>query len=142
MSTTTARTIRADAVRRWDAGRIARVVFMTFIALVFLYPLVGFFAVALRSDAGMVRPEWATVVTSTPSVTRTLSTESTARRRATSTGTGPMPGISHSSPSSTWPRTRAAWSTRTWTVAVGVSVRHAPPPVAPVPPSAPVAGTS
>src|ERR1700712_765139 len=53
MSTTTARTIRADAVRRWDAGRIARVVFMTFVALVFLYPLVGFFVVALRSDAGV-----------------------------------------------------------------------------------------
>ena len=40
-------------VRRWDAGRIARVTFMTFVALVFLYPLVGFFAVALRSDAGV-----------------------------------------------------------------------------------------
>jgi multiple sugar transport system permease protein len=44
---------RVGAVRRWDAGRIARVVFMTFVALVFLYPLIGFFVVALRSDAGV-----------------------------------------------------------------------------------------
>jgi multiple sugar transport system permease protein len=44
---------RAGMVRRWDAGRITRVVFMTFVALVFLYPLVGFFAVALRGDAGV-----------------------------------------------------------------------------------------
>ncbi|HEY5230611.1 MAG TPA: hypothetical protein VIJ11_06950, partial [Galbitalea sp.] len=44
---------RVGTVRRWDAGRIARVVFMSFIALVFLYPLVGFFAVALRGDSGV-----------------------------------------------------------------------------------------
>ena len=44
---------RVGAVRRWDAGRIARVVFMSFVALVFLYPLIGFFVVALRSDAGV-----------------------------------------------------------------------------------------
>jgi multiple sugar transport system permease protein len=44
---------RADNVRRWDAGRIARVGFMAFVGLVFLYPLVGFFAVALQSDAGV-----------------------------------------------------------------------------------------
>jgi multiple sugar transport system permease protein len=44
---------RAGGLRRWDAGRIARVVFMTFVALVFLYPLVGFFVVALRSDASV-----------------------------------------------------------------------------------------
>src|SRR5665213_776904 len=53
MSTSTAQSARIGTVRRWDAGRIARVVFMTFVALVFLYPLVGFFAVALRSDAGV-----------------------------------------------------------------------------------------
>ena len=46
----TAVTNRRGPVRRWDAGRIARVTFMTFVALVFLYPLVGFFTVALRSD--------------------------------------------------------------------------------------------
>lgn len=45
--------VRADNVRRWDAGRIARIAFMTFVALVFLYPLVGFFAVALQTDAGV-----------------------------------------------------------------------------------------
>jgi len=44
---------RTGAVRRWDAGRIARVAFMSFIALAFLYPLVGFFVVALRSDASV-----------------------------------------------------------------------------------------
>lgn len=44
---------RADNVRRWDAGRIARVVFMSIVALAFLYPLVGFFTVALRSDDGV-----------------------------------------------------------------------------------------
>ncbi|HEY5319405.1 MAG TPA: carbohydrate ABC transporter permease, partial [Galbitalea sp.] len=44
---------RTGTVRRWDAGRIARVAFMTLVALVFLYPLVGFFTVALRSDAGV-----------------------------------------------------------------------------------------
>jgi multiple sugar transport system permease protein len=44
---------RVGTVRRWDAGRIARVVFMTFVALVFIYPIVGFFAVALRSDASV-----------------------------------------------------------------------------------------
>jgi multiple sugar transport system permease protein len=55
MTTTTVRSrpVREGLVRRWDAGRIARIVFMTFVALVFLYPLVGFFAVALRSDAGV-----------------------------------------------------------------------------------------
>lgn len=36
--------------RRWDAGRIARVAFMSFMSLCFLYPMVGFFVVALRSD--------------------------------------------------------------------------------------------
>lgn len=44
---------RADAVRQWDAGRIARVVFMSFVALAFLYPLIGFLAVALRTDSGV-----------------------------------------------------------------------------------------
>jgi len=44
---------RTGMVRRWDAGRIARVVFMSFVALVFIYPLLGFFTVALRSDAGV-----------------------------------------------------------------------------------------
>jgi multiple sugar transport system permease protein len=55
MSATTIRQApaRSGLVRRWDAGRIARVAFMTFVALVFLYPLVGFFTVALRSDAGV-----------------------------------------------------------------------------------------
>ncbi|MEO7015779.1 MAG: carbohydrate ABC transporter permease [Leifsonia sp.] len=56
MSTATARrrgTPCTGQVRRWDAGRIARVGFMSFVALVFLYPLVGFFAVALRSDASV-----------------------------------------------------------------------------------------
>jgi len=43
----------SGAVRRWDAGRIARVAFMTLVALVFLYPMVGFFVVALRSDASV-----------------------------------------------------------------------------------------
>jgi multiple sugar transport system permease protein len=51
MSTTTAQ--RNGPVRRWDAGRIARIGFMSFVALVFVYPLVGFFTVALRSDAGV-----------------------------------------------------------------------------------------
>ena len=55
----------------------------------------------------MVRPAWATVVTSFPSVTRTLRIESTASRRAAATGIGPMPGISQISPGSRWPRTRA-----------------------------------
>jgi multiple sugar transport system permease protein len=44
---------RTGSVRKWDAGRIARVVFMSIVAIAFLYPLVGFFAVALRSDAGV-----------------------------------------------------------------------------------------
>ncbi|KQV08365.1 ABC transporter permease [Leifsonia sp. Root112D2] len=47
------RSVSGGLKPRWDAGRIARVSFMTFIALVFLYPLVGFFAVALRGDAGV-----------------------------------------------------------------------------------------
>ena len=74
---------------------------------------------ALRSEAGIVRPAWATVVTSFPSVTRMLRIESTASRRAAPTGIGPMPGISQSSPDSRWPLTRAPWSTRTWTMAEG-----------------------
>ena len=57
MSELTARrkaaSVRAANVRRWDAGRIARVAFMSFVALVFLYPLVGFFSVALQNDAGV-----------------------------------------------------------------------------------------
>ncbi|HEY5221988.1 MAG TPA: carbohydrate ABC transporter permease [Microbacteriaceae bacterium] len=57
MTTTTVRTRKRASgggpARRWDAGRIARVSFMTLIALIFLYPLVGFFTVALRSDAGV-----------------------------------------------------------------------------------------
>ncbi len=53
MTATTTRPSHVNRMRKWDAGRITRVVFMTFVALVFLYPLVGFFAVALRSDAGV-----------------------------------------------------------------------------------------
>jgi multiple sugar transport system permease protein len=45
--------VRRGSVRRWDAGRIARVVVMLLIALAFLYPLVGFFVVALRTDDGV-----------------------------------------------------------------------------------------
>lgn len=41
------------SARRWDAGRIARILVMSIIALGFLYPLIGFFAVAFRSDAGV-----------------------------------------------------------------------------------------
>lgn len=46
---------RDAAARRWDAGRVVRVGFMSLLALVFLYPLVGFFAVALRTDDGVAR---------------------------------------------------------------------------------------
>jgi multiple sugar transport system permease protein len=53
MSAITGRPARVGTVRRWDAGRIARVAFMTFVALALLYPLVGFFAVALQSDSGV-----------------------------------------------------------------------------------------
>ncbi|MGN6326578.1 carbohydrate ABC transporter permease [Pseudolysinimonas sp.] len=44
---------RAGGIRRWDAGRIARVVVMLIVAAAFLYPLLGFFIVALRSDASV-----------------------------------------------------------------------------------------
>ena len=56
MSAMTSRTTQAPgagAVRRWDAGRVARVAFMSIVALTFLYPLVGFFTVALRTDGGV-----------------------------------------------------------------------------------------
>jgi multiple sugar transport system permease protein len=43
----------ARVVRRWDAGRVARIAFMSIVALTFLYPLVGFFTVALRTDSGV-----------------------------------------------------------------------------------------
>ncbi len=43
----------ARVVRRWDAGRVARIAFMSIVALTFLYPLVGFFTVAFRTDSGV-----------------------------------------------------------------------------------------
>ena len=56
MSAMTSRPPRAPgagAVRRWDAGRIARIAFMSVVALTFLYPLVGFLTVALSTDNGV-----------------------------------------------------------------------------------------
>lgn len=57
MATTTSGTRQEPSgrrpVRRWDAGRITRVSVMTLVALVFVYPMVGFFVVALRADAGV-----------------------------------------------------------------------------------------
>ena len=58
----------------------------------------------MRRCAGIVRPWWETRVTSTPSITKLLKIESEAIRRATATGTGPRPAISHVSPGSVHPR--------------------------------------
>ena len=43
------------------------------------------------------------------------------------TGTGPTPSISHCSSPSTWPRTRAAWSTRTMMCALAGGTSHPSP---------------
>ena len=57
-------------------------------------------------------PRWHTETTSTPSITKILRNASGSRARAVATGTGPTPGISHTSPPSTWPRRNAVASIR------------------------------
>lgn len=44
---------RATGVRPWTVGRIARIATMSFVAVLFLFPLVGFVAVAFRSNQGV-----------------------------------------------------------------------------------------
>jgi multiple sugar transport system permease protein len=39
--------------KQWSAGRIARIATMLLVAAAFVFPIVGFIAVAFRSDAGM-----------------------------------------------------------------------------------------
>ena len=63
---------------------------------------------AERRCAGTVYPPWATATTSTPLVSSTLRMASSAIWRANVTGIGPMPGISHCSPATVWPRIRAS----------------------------------
>ena len=58
------------------------------------------------------RPTWHTERTSTPSTDEDLDERLGKQARAVDTGTGPTPGISHTSPSSTCPRRSAAASTR------------------------------
>ncbi|MGI9032461.1 MAG: hypothetical protein ACR2HY_02010 [Acidimicrobiales bacterium] len=74
---------------------------------------------AERWAAVTLRPAWATATTSTPLVTRAFNTASAAHARAVATGIGPTPGTSHTSPAWVWPRSRAAWSIRTCTMARG-----------------------
>jgi multiple sugar transport system permease protein len=44
---------RRRGVETWSAGRLARVVTMLFVAAVFVFPIVGFIAMAFRSDDGV-----------------------------------------------------------------------------------------
>jgi hypothetical protein len=67
---------------------------------------------ATRCAAVGPRPRCVTLATPTPFVSTSFNTDSPKRSRATPTGMGPSPVISHSSPSSTWPRTRAERSRR------------------------------
>ncbi len=60
-------------------------------------------------------------------VTITLRKASSLRRRATETGIGPTPAISHTSPGSACPLVKAEWSTRTTTVPLGPAFALASP---------------
>jgi multiple sugar transport system permease protein len=44
---------RRRGVETWSAGRLARVVTMLFVAAIFVFPIVGFIAMAFRSNAGV-----------------------------------------------------------------------------------------
>ena len=41
---------RRKGVEAWSAGRLARVVTMLFVAAIFVFPIVGFIAMAFRSN--------------------------------------------------------------------------------------------
>jgi multiple sugar transport system permease protein len=44
---------RSRGIESWSAGRLARVVTMLFVAAIFIFPIVGFIAMAFRSNEGV-----------------------------------------------------------------------------------------
>ena len=57
LTTPAARTERPQRGRRgietWSIGRLARVVTMLFVAVIFAFPVLGFIAMAFRSNEGV-----------------------------------------------------------------------------------------
>jgi multiple sugar transport system permease protein len=47
------RDVRSARVEHWTVGRLARVVTMLFVAAIFVFPIVGFIAMAFRSEHGV-----------------------------------------------------------------------------------------